>query len=374
MVASLPGFAALLALLFTWMQVTQTSKELRITEQGQITNRFNAAINNLGSTSLDVRLGGIYALGRIMDDSARDHPTVVSVLSAYLRTHAAVLTGDKRPHTEASRQSSPEADVQAVMTVLGNRRSDLDRGDPIDLRRTSLRGVQLDRHPNVILFREAVLSDADLGGSSLLNLDLRGAWLDRVNLTGAALTGSRLDNAFMYGANFAYADVSGSHFNGADLHEANLTGTHFCGDTYIQPAQGGRGTAAAFPGRTRWLSRTEDDSGSPADQCADLANVELIGANLTNALLPSMNLTSTIFCPDPSVELGRCSNLTGAILSGSNLKGAHLSGASLRGADLTNVDLRYADLRNADLTGAEVSGARFEGAILKGVRGLPLSP
>lgn len=77
---SLPGLAALAALLFTWMQVGQTSKELRISEQGQITNRFNAAVSNLGSGSVDVRLGGIYALERIMHDSARDHPTVVSVL------------------------------------------------------------------------------------------------------------------------------------------------------------------------------------------------------------------------------------------------------------------------------------------------------
>lgn len=57
---SLPGLAALAALLFTWMQVGQASKELRIAEEGQITNRFNAAIGNLGSKSLDVRLGGMW--------------------------------------------------------------------------------------------------------------------------------------------------------------------------------------------------------------------------------------------------------------------------------------------------------------------------
>lgn len=56
-VVSLPGLAALAALLFTWMQVGQASKELRISEQGQITNRFNAAVTNLGSDSVDVRLG-----------------------------------------------------------------------------------------------------------------------------------------------------------------------------------------------------------------------------------------------------------------------------------------------------------------------------
>lgn len=35
-----------------------------------------------------MRLGGIYALQRIMQDSVRDHSTVVSVLAAYVRQHA----------------------------------------------------------------------------------------------------------------------------------------------------------------------------------------------------------------------------------------------------------------------------------------------
>ena len=36
-------------------------------------------IEQLGSTGLDVRLGGIYALERIAVDSARDHPVTTSL-------------------------------------------------------------------------------------------------------------------------------------------------------------------------------------------------------------------------------------------------------------------------------------------------------
>ncbi|MGI5353858.1 hypothetical protein ACQI4E_00855 [Streptomyces sp. CA-252508] len=68
---SLPGLAAVAALLFTWVQVGRASKELRIAEQGQITSRFNAAIENLESKTLDVRLGGIYAMQRIMGGACR---------------------------------------------------------------------------------------------------------------------------------------------------------------------------------------------------------------------------------------------------------------------------------------------------------------
>ena len=96
----LPGLAALVALLFTWMSVGQTNKDLQISEQGQITTRFNAAITNLGSASLDVRLGGIYALQRIMQDSSRDQRTVVSVLSAFVRRHAPVPVNGFKPAEE----------------------------------------------------------------------------------------------------------------------------------------------------------------------------------------------------------------------------------------------------------------------------------
>jgi hypothetical protein len=58
---------------------------LQVAEQGQLTERYTKAIEQLGSDKLDVRLGGIYALERIAADSERDHPTVVEVLSAFVR-------------------------------------------------------------------------------------------------------------------------------------------------------------------------------------------------------------------------------------------------------------------------------------------------
>jgi hypothetical protein len=54
--AGLPGLAALVALLFTYQSVNATNVQLQIAEQGQITDRYNAAITNLGSGSIEVRL------------------------------------------------------------------------------------------------------------------------------------------------------------------------------------------------------------------------------------------------------------------------------------------------------------------------------
>jgi hypothetical protein len=59
-----------------------------LTEQGQVTDRYTKAIEQRGSEKLDVRIGGIYALERVARDSARDHPTVMEVLTAFIREHS----------------------------------------------------------------------------------------------------------------------------------------------------------------------------------------------------------------------------------------------------------------------------------------------
>jgi hypothetical protein len=46
------------------------------------------AIEQLASDTLDMRLGGLYALERLAKGSARDHPMVMEVLSAFVRAHS----------------------------------------------------------------------------------------------------------------------------------------------------------------------------------------------------------------------------------------------------------------------------------------------
>jgi hypothetical protein len=76
------GGAALLGGLYFTAQTLRTSQEtlrvnqktLETTQQGQITERFTKAIEQLGDKErLMVRLGGIYALERIAKDSEHDH-------------------------------------------------------------------------------------------------------------------------------------------------------------------------------------------------------------------------------------------------------------------------------------------------------------
>jgi len=63
-------------------------RQLGIAREGQVTERFTRAIDQLGHDNLDVRLGGIYALERMALDSPRDRSTVAEVLTAFVRGHA----------------------------------------------------------------------------------------------------------------------------------------------------------------------------------------------------------------------------------------------------------------------------------------------
>jgi hypothetical protein len=80
-VAGLAGLAALGSL-------AMASRTYRLTQQGQLTDRYTKAIEQLGSDKPDVRLGGIYALERIAKDSAYDRATIAEVLTAFIRGRA----------------------------------------------------------------------------------------------------------------------------------------------------------------------------------------------------------------------------------------------------------------------------------------------
>lgn len=72
----------------TQEQLEQSRTELDITRRGQITERFTQAIDQLGSESLEINLGGIYSLERTARDDRDYHWPIMEVLTTYVRRHA----------------------------------------------------------------------------------------------------------------------------------------------------------------------------------------------------------------------------------------------------------------------------------------------
>jgi uncharacterized protein YjbI with pentapeptide repeats len=210
----LTAIATIAALLFTAQSLRATQSQIGLSEQGQLTDRFGKAVEQLGSDKVDIRLGGIYALERLALDSARDHPTVMEVLTAYVRRSAPKSTCSQLASSDLSQlQLDVHDTVQAAISVIRRRNIAFDIRI-LDLDNTCLRDAN---------FRGADLIGADLSGAVLSGADLIVADLSGADLSGADLSGADLSVADLSGADLSGADLSGADLFAADLFGADLT-------------------------------------------------------------------------------------------------------------------------------------------------------
>lgn len=222
------GAVVLFGAYATWRQLRVSQDGLNATREGNITDRFSRAVDQLGSDKLDVRIGGIYALWRIADHSDRDREAVVSIMAAYLRTHLpwppqlpAVPGADVSINSVLPLETRA-ADAQTALTCLGVlyqvRRPEWLNVSLTDLRRADcdglcLRGVNFDG----ACLEAASVYQVDLSEASLIAANLRHAELGT-----SVLRRARCLRADLRGARLFKADLRSADFSGADLREANL--------------------------------------------------------------------------------------------------------------------------------------------------------
>jgi hypothetical protein len=237
------GAALLVGLYFTW-------SSLEVNREGQVTERFTKAIEQLGAVNaqgerqLEIRLGGIYALERIARDSARDHWPIMEVLTVYVRERAAWPPKDTLPgqdhqsgaETPSARNRSPSpkpaADIQAILTVVGRRtRVSRERVDQrLDLAHTDLRGADLEgAHLERAFLRGAHLEGASLHFAYLEGADLEGAHLERATLQSTNLEGADLREAHLEQAYLPFANLKAAFLRDARLERAYLLGANLQG-------------------------------------------------------------------------------------------------------------------------------------------------
>ena len=198
-------------------------KNVLISEEKQVTERFTQAINQLGSEKTEVRIGGIYALERIAKDSPKDHWNIVEVLSSFIR--------DKSPVSKRQATRSPAIDVQAALTVIGRRNADKELPQQcIDLERTNLNRVKL-RGAN---FSRARLAGCTFVGAEISDSDFSKTVLHKVGLDKMEQyemsqygldsdENADLSNAFLYNVNFSEANLTKAVFEEATLNNVDFS-------------------------------------------------------------------------------------------------------------------------------------------------------
>jgi len=175
---------------------------------------------------------------------------------------------EKLPAPQKQPPPRLNADIQAILTVLGRRTRTTGEGKdqqlrngeeyPLNLRKTDLRGANLvEAHLQGADLRDVQLEGAILSGAHLQKADLRD-----VQLEGAILSGTQLQGANLSGAQLEGAILWGTQLQGTDLRDVQLEGA-ILGGTHLEKA----------------------DLGGAQLQEADLTGAQLEGADLSGAHL-----------------------------------------------------------------------------------------
>jgi uncharacterized protein YjbI with pentapeptide repeats len=406
-----------------------TGQTFRLNRQGQITDRFTKAVDQLGNENAEVRVGGTYALERIARESPEDRQHIVEILTNVLRGE---------PKQSPTAEGGMSTDRQAALRVLGRRPPEGEvmlrlALEGADLRRANLRGHPLgaEGHYERATFRYARLegaelrdghfygsdfSDAHLEGADLTDAELAGADFARVSAQAARFQGTtmplqlssadlhgaillrvkevppgltelRLDGAMLVDLDLGEADLSRSSMPGAVLNDVTLTGANLTGAVL----RGARLHRCDLSGATldgvdiRGLLFSETTWPAGFDPIAAGATAEWEAtASLRSGSLDAAVDARGVSLPEgETIELAQLDGtrlrgawlegvalaealLRGADLRGARLKAATLVQASLADADLRGADLTEADLAKADLARADLRGAKLAGANLTG--------
>jgi Pentapeptide repeats (8 copies) len=212
---AIAGLAILAGAILAFQQLSedrqQSTAARELAVQGQASERFTRAIDQLGSDRTEVRVGGIYGLEQIARQAPDNRLAVIEVLVAYLHRSSPRLAESTTDRSVNVVGPAPEA--QAAITVLARRRP-LVTDRPLDLSNLDLSGVRirgerLHSNPN----NPAGSEPDEFGGFGYAY------WIGNlrsVNLSGTDLRGATFSEVYLQGA-----DLSGTDLRGADFSLAN---------------------------------------------------------------------------------------------------------------------------------------------------------
>lgn len=286
------ALGAVVALPFTMARTTHSGRQTKTAEQGHITDQINTAVAGLGAEktadrqrrnnagnllyedgnngkpvfkkpifekvtlpNIEVRIGAIYALERIAQDSDRDHVRIMEILCAYVRENSPANSADehefgsllglpknlseykeqllhhtyfsaisaikKRHPTGESDQDpktdgllmkwsnnlpSPRADIEAVARVISRRSQRQFRVEQNWL---------TDRSERYLLF--------DLSSSNLQRLSFAGTAFSNTSFKGAFLDGASFDECTFAVCDFSASSGVSTSFYNSNFHDCNFS-------------------------------------------------------------------------------------------------------------------------------------------------------
>ncbi len=228
-------------------QLGATRDIKRIVKIGELNDELEfAKPEETTEPNIEVRLGAIYALERISQDSERDHISAMEVLCAYIRENAPAREAKNLPISFLPLEKIPNRDVSwwneyvklfnDWKKLLPHPRSDVRAALSVICRRSTERinyemGYGSDKPQFVIDLKDTNLQNSDLSGAHLEN-----ALLDRSRLDGANLSKARFERARFRESIFDGAECIGTTFYNAGFHSARLIAVNCSGANFNHAA------------------------------------------------------------------------------------------------------------------------------------------
>ena len=304
------------------------NKTAEVAQQDVERQIYNDAVRLLGDTrSASARIAGSYALADFAASNKERKQNICNSLCAHVRE-----TTQQADYQETYKDK-PSNEIQSLLDVLT--KGDVFVDNRLDFSRAYLRGAHLER----VNLSRAILVRANLSKSLLAMVNLDKAIIIGINLSQAILVDIKLgeaqaeqnDRNLEYSLNVELGRMNRKHIN---LCEAKLLSVTFEGMNSM--------------------------------------DINLSGAYLSKTSLKGMNRMHNI-------------NLSGADLSYNDLSEVDLPGADLRGTMLMNTNLKNTNLKKAQLQGAysiqsenknmnfheRINSRRGKGTDLRGAKNVP---
>lgn len=251
-------------------------------------------------TNIEVRLGAVYALERVAQDSKRDSRPIVETLAAYVRNVAKNQDGEA-PASDEMPLPGHRPDVQAALEVIGRLNSFIER-----------------RH-------------IDLSSTDLSFYDVSGD-MKKVDFSNSILNGGHIKNVSFDGAKFNNSQISilnieFSSFLNAKFIQANLI-INECLNCSFKSA--------------KFFSVHIEDS-------------LFISSDFFNSQLPNAIIEKTFF---------RKCHFISSDFQESKLSGCSFQDCNLFGINFKNADLRYTDFSSSQVADCDFDGANLSGVSL----------
>ena len=213
----------------------EQAKANQHTEQGLRQERLKNAIEHLEHGKDAVRLGGVYELFDLAQDTEELRQTVFDILCAHIRQTTSEEEYRKK------HKSKPSEEVQSLLTLLFVQDHEVFKCLRINFQGSWLNGADLRK----ARLKKAILVGVNLQKAGLYSAQMQGAILVRAQMQGAELAGTqmqkaKLRGAQMQGAILEEAQMQKAKLRGAQMQGAVLAGTHLQGailaGTHLQGA------------------------------------------------------------------------------------------------------------------------------------------